>query len=117
MKEKLKKCSIINVILFLLLFFYSLPTIAIQNIVNQTNNEYVNEDNTFDISEYITTQFNVSKHGIIRDLPLKNNIVRLNGITSYNSAKISNIKVSEKYTTEHENNMLRIKIGGGGSSW
>lgn len=32
----------------------------------------VNENNTFDITETITTYFNVEKHGIYRTIPLKN---------------------------------------------
>lgn len=74
-------------------------------------NMIVNEDNTFDITETITTNFNVQKHGIIRTIPLKNEIVRLNGSTSKNRVKISNIQVNAPYTTNTENDNLNIKIG------
>ena len=36
----------------------------------------VNENNTFDVTETITAYFNKAKHGIIRSIPLKNDITR-----------------------------------------
>ena len=71
----------------------------------------VNEDNTFDITEKITTYFTISKHGIFRKIPLKNSIIRNDGTKSNNRAKISNISVSESYTTSKENGYEVIKIG------
>lgn len=46
----------------------------------------VNENNSMNITEYITAHFNVYKHGIFRKLPLRNQIVRLDGSKSYNRA-------------------------------
>ena len=71
----------------------------------------VNEDNTFDITETITAYFNISKHGIFRKIPLKNSVTRLDGTKSNNRAQISNISVSEDYTTSNESGYKVIKIG------
>lgn len=78
---------------------------------NYDVNIVVNENNSFDIEEKIGAYFNVSKHGIYRKIPLKNNITRLDGTTSSNKAKISNIKVDNDYSTSLENNYKIIKIG------
>ena len=59
----------------------------------------VNENNTFEITEKITVNFTAPKHGIFRKIPLKNNVTRVDGTKSRNRAKISNISVSENYTT------------------
>lgn len=71
----------------------------------------VNENNTFDIIETITAYFNVSKHGIFRKIPLKNTVNRLDGTKSNNRAQITNISVSEDYTTSNETGYKVIKIG------
>lgn len=71
----------------------------------------VNENNTFDITETITAYFTTAKHGIYRKIPLKNNVTRTDGTTSNNRAKISNISVSENYTTSNESGYKVIKIG------
>ena len=71
----------------------------------------VNENNTFDIEETITAYFNVSKHGIYRTIPLKNEITRLNGTTTKNKAKVTNLKVDKQFSTSKENGNLKIKIG------
>ncbi len=72
----------------------------------------VNENNTFDITETITAYFKASnKHGIIRSIPLVNNITRLDGTKSKNRAQITNIKVNDEYTTRRENGNLNIQIG------
>lgn len=74
-------------------------------------NIIVNEDNTFDITEDITAYFNISKHGIIRSIPLRNNITRLDGTTSTNRTQITNLSVNTEYTTSREDGNLKIKIG------
>lgn len=74
-------------------------------------NIIVNENNTFDITETITTYFNVPKHGIIRSIPLKNNITRLDGTKSTNRTQITNISVDNEYTTSKENGFYKLKIG------
>ena len=59
----------------------------------------VNENNTFDITESITAYFNTSKHGIYRKIPLKNTVNRLDGSTTTNRARITDLKVNNEYTT------------------
>ena len=69
------------------------------------------EDNTFEITERISAFFNVYKHGIFRRIPLKNEVVRLDGTTSKNNANIFDISVNEKYSVTNENGYKVIKIG------
>lgn len=78
---------------------------------NYDINIVVNENNSLDIEEKIGAYFNEYKHGIYRKIPLKNNITRLDGTTSSNKVKISNIKVDNNYSTSRENNYKIIKIG------
>lgn len=72
----------------------------------------VNENNTFNITETISVNFTgYDKHGIFRKIPLRNTITRVDGTKSNNKAKISNINVSENYTTLNENGYKVLKIG------
>ena len=71
----------------------------------------VNEDNTFDVIETITTYFNKPKHGIFRTIPLTNKITRLDGSNSTNRAKITNLSVNSKYTTSRKSGNYKIQIG------
>lgn len=112
MKNKILKLS-----LMLCVF---LGIIAISNISRADGgyiiekydvNMIVNEDNTFDITETITTNFGQAKHGIYRKIPLENTVNRLDGTSSKNRAKITNIKVNEKFSTSTENGYKVIKIG------
>ena len=70
----------------------------------------VNENNTFDITENITAYFNIPKHGIYRKIPLKNTLIRNDGIETINNAQVTNIKVNQQYTTGREGNNYIIKI-------
>lgn len=112
MKNKVLKLS------FMLCIFFGL--FAICNISKAANGYtikaydvkmVVNEDNTFDITETITTDFTQSKHGIYRKIPTKNTVNRVDGTSSKNRAKITNIKVNEKFSTTTENGYKVIKIG------
>ncbi len=71
----------------------------------------VNEDNTLDITEDIDAYFNVPKHGIYRKIPLKNKVTRLDGKTTSNRAKISNVSVNSNYETSRSDGFYEIKIG------
>ena len=71
----------------------------------------VNENNTYDVTEKITAYYNVNKHGIIRTIPLMNNITRLDGTTSYNKTRVKKVSVDSKYKTYREGNNYVIKIG------
>ncbi len=74
-------------------------------------NIIVNENNTLDITETITAYFNVAKHGIYRTIPLKNNVVRLDGTASKNRTQITNLTVDNEYKTSRENGNYKIQIG------
>ena len=76
----------------------------------------VNENNTFDITESITAYFNTSKHGIYRKIPLKNTVNRLDGSTTTNRARITDLKVNNEYTTSKSNGNYEIKIGSSSST-
>ena len=65
----------------------------------------VNENNTFQITEYIRVHFHVDRHGIIRKIPLRNEVVRLNGTKSRNKVKITNVSV--------EGDMFEESVSGG----
>ena len=72
----------------------------------------VNENNTFDITEKITVDFNTRKHGIFRKLPLSNTVKRLNGTTNKNNVKITDVKVlGDNFDTYKESGNYVIKIG------
>ena len=74
-------------------------------------NIVVNENNSFDITETIIAYFNVPKHGIYRKIPLNNKIVRLDGTSSTNRAKISNLTVNTTYETSKSNGVYNIQMG------
>lgn len=76
----------------------------------------VNDDNTFDITEKIKVNFSSSRHGISRKLPLKNSIIRNDGTKSNNRATVTDIKVSEEFSTYKENGYEVIKIGSASST-
>ena len=71
----------------------------------------VNENNTLDITETITAYFNINKHGIFRTIPLRNEVKRLDGTTTKNRTKVSNLKVNEQYTKSRTGDSLEVKIG------
>ena len=71
----------------------------------------VKENNVLDITENINVNFNESRHGIYRTIPLFNTITRLDGTTSKNKVQITNIKVNEPYTKSIQNGKLNLQIG------
>ncbi len=80
-------------------------------ITNYNIDMIVNEDNTFDITETIDVYFYYPKHGIYRKIPTLNTVNRLDGTSSKNRAKISDIKVNEKYTISYADGYKEIRIG------
>lgn len=127
MKKFLTKYNFAAIFIILAIIFVpsKINTIALENKPSQNSkyNSYeyvidnydininVNENNTFDITENITAYFNIPKHGIFRTIPLKNTVTRLDGTTSKNRAKISNLTVDNEYETSRENGNYKIKIG------
>ena len=107
-----------SLILAIVISFFGI--FNVQN-VNASASEYViekykidmvvNENNTFDITEEITANFLVQKHGIFRTLPLHNEVVRADGTKSKNRVKITDVKVSEQFTKSTEDGKLKLKIG------
>lgn len=74
-------------------------------------NIVVNENNTFDITEHISAFFNVPKHGIFREIPLRNKVERLDGTTSVNRAKITGVSVDAPFTSSVSDGNRVLKIG------
>ena len=100
--------------LFLLIFPLSLPVRADNGyeITAYDVDLTVNEDNSFHIVETITADFTgANKHGILRTLPLRNTLKRLDGSSSTNHVRISNVSVNQPFTTDKENGEYVIKIG------
>lgn len=119
MKQKI--LSVIFIIIMCCILLIPNQSLAITSSGGYTIQSYninmvVNEDNTFDITENITAYFRVPKHGIYRKIPLKNSIIRNDGTKSNNRAKITDISVSENYTTSNENGYKTIKIGNANST-
>ena len=109
--------KIMSFIFAILISFVFIPNnIDADSIYEYTINSYdidinVKEDNTLNITERIGVYFNVEKHGIFRKIPLTNNIVRNDGSTSKNRVKLTNIRVSDNYTTSYNNDDKVIRIG------
>lgn len=98
-------------------FLFSLNCYANDYDITKYNVEIVvDEYNKYSIKENIDTYFNVSKHGIIRRLPLYNNIIRQDGSYEKNRVLISNVKVSENFDSSRENGNYVLKIGSAGST-
>jgi len=108
-------------VLFSLFFLIPIEAFAVQS--GSTSREYdytiegydinitVNENNAFEIVETIDAFFNVKKHGILRKIPLKNQVVRQDGTKSTNRATVENITVNEKHTVSVDAGYKVIKIG------
>lgn len=114
----MKKVYLKFILFFILLLIVVIPnnSFAISSFGGYTVESYdidmvVNEDNTFDITERITAYFTTAKHGIFRKIPLENNVKRVDGTTSNNKAKITNLEVSENYKKIKEFGNEIIVIG------
>ena len=113
MKRKITFCMILMLLTAFLPF---------TNVVSENNsNEYVlesyhidmvvNENNTFNITEKIVANFKVDKHGIIRKIPTRNTVTRLDVTTSRISARITEVNVNEPFKEYFDNGFKVIKIG------
>ncbi len=105
--------KIINLLFCIFTFFlFSLNCYANDYDITKYDVEIiVDEHNKYSIKESIDTYFNLSKHGIIRRIPLYNNIIRQDGSREKNRVLISNVNVSEEFDTSRENDNYTIKIG------
>lgn len=103
-----------KIIWFICLFFLLPCFIKADNgyeIISYDIDMKVNENNTFDIKETIVANFLVPKHGIIRTIPFKNEIVRNDGTKSKNKAALTNLSVNANYKLSKSNGLYNIKIG------
>ena len=105
--------KIINLLFCIFTFFlFSLNCYANDYDITKYDVEIVvDEHNKYSIKENIDTYFNVSKHGIVRRIPLYNNIIRQDGTRERNRVLISNVHVNEEFASSRENNNYVLKIG------
>ena len=105
--------KIINLLFCIFTFFlFSLNCYANDyDITKYDVDIVVDEHNKYSIKENIDTYFNVSKHGIIRRIPLYNNIIRQDGTRERNRVLISNVHVNEEFASSRENYNYVLKIG------
>ena len=105
--------KIINLLFCIFTFFlFSLNCYANDYDITKYNVEIVvDEHNKYSIKENIDTYFNVSKHGIIRRIPLYNNIIRQDGTRERNRVLISNVHVNEEFASSRESYNYVLKIG------
>ena len=110
MKKIIKKICLLSLI-FMLPMLVNAASYNGYELTGYDIDIVVNENNTLKITEEIEAYFSVKKHGIFRKIPLKNTVERLDGTTSRNRAKITDIYVSDNYTLSTENGYKVIKIG------
>lgn len=115
MNNKYKKISFLLFCIFVFAIML-LPNKVLGASVGYTIKSYnvdinVNENNSFDITETITANFSEEKHGIIRNIPTSNAIVRNDGSTAINYALITDIEVSDPYAKSSSSGYTSLKIG------
>ena len=74
-------------------------------------NIVVNNDNSLDITETFTINYNIPSHGIIRTIPIKNEIERLDNSNSTTYARITDIYVDAPFKKSIVDNTINLKIG------
>ena len=112
MKKTKKKYIFLIIITLLFTSPFKVCASSSDYVLNSYDiNIIVNENNTLKITEKIGAYFNVEKHGIFRKIPLRNTVTRLDGTTSKNRVKISEIDVSDNYSLYNERGYKVIKIG------
>lgn len=101
--------------------YYYTITYKVNNKQDYSNYKYVlnkyhvdinvSETNVYRITENINAYFNEPRHGIFRTIPLRNRVMRVDGSSYTNRARITNIKVNHDYKRSRENNNLKLRIG------
>lgn len=109
----MKKISAIIITSFAFLFLLTEKVLANEIY---TINSYdvlmeVGLDNKIKITESIEADFLEYSHGILRKIPYRNEVIRLDGTKTYNKALINEITVNEKNSYKKESGNLIIKIG------
>lgn len=74
-------------------------------------NVKVGLDNILNITENLDVYFNEYKHGIKRNIPLRNEVTRLDGSSDIVRARISNVNVNSKFSNSRNGNDYTITIG------
>ncbi len=105
------KKRILFLVLFLLIFTTGISYAQEYTIDSYHIKMEVNEDNSFNITESIGANFYVQKHGIIREIPRVNEVVRLDGTRYKNRAKIKDISVTDKVKVSNSGTNKVIRIG------
>lgn len=114
----MKKIIRMGVLLFFLGFFFA-PEIQAK-AYDFTIEKYhvdmkVTKQNTYRITEQIKVDFHRERHGIYRDIPVSNKIVRQDGSTDNVMAKLDNISCSDDYSCSRQSgnsiDYCRLKIG------
>ncbi len=104
--------KIIYLLILCLLFIPSVKAIDNGYVIDKYLVDIkVNEDNSLDIEEKITVNFKESRHGIIRKIPVENEIRRVDGTISNKRIKITNITVNKEYKKSTDGDYLSLKIG------
>ena len=113
----MKKKLVFMLALLLSLFLFPVQTSAAEafTITNYHVDMTVNEDNSAQIVETISVDFNEYRHGIYRSIPVKSyitNFVDGQDLTQVKRFKITDIDVSgEEFETSRYSDYLEIKIG------
>lgn len=103
------------VFLILLFSFFLVPeteakahdyTIESYNVDMKVTNQ-----NIYRITETIDVNFLVERHGIYRNIPLENNVIRQDGSTSRVMARVEHVSCSDEYDISRESNNCCLQIG------
>ncbi|MDD4665753.1 MAG: DUF2207 domain-containing protein, partial [Clostridia bacterium] len=116
MRKISKNKKVWFVLVMLICLFSAAPFVFAQASADYSLHRYdfhilVNENNTLEITEKIEVFFNKPKQGFYRKIPLRNEINRFDGTSSFNRAKVSEIEVSENYKAYRDAGYQVIKIG------
>ena len=108
---KKKKLSL----LFISFFLFLIMPITVHadtgyKIENYKVDIKVKENNVLDIKEVIDVNFLEQRHGIIRNIPVKNKYYRDDHYTE-SKAIIRNLTINDRYTTSYSNGEYSYKIG------
>lgn len=100
------------IILFLTFFLLPLNISAQEAFDIKKYNVDINvkENNVLEIKEDITVYFNEPRHGIIREIPIINEVKNIYG-THKQKGKVKYVDVNKNYETLIENSIYKIKIG------
>lgn len=71
----------------------------------------VTKQNVYRITETIAVNFLAERHGIYRNIPLKNNVIRQDGSTSRVMARVENVSCSDEYDISRESDNCCLQIG------